>query len=223
MFPIISCENFFEDAQKIVNYAQTLEYFPIENNQYTGVRSDTLYNLNPNLDRYVGNRILRNFYHSNDYNNYNNVNWMAELRFHKIKPLHPDQYHPKNCGWIDKDSSSLFGGLIYLDRVPEKDTGTDIYIEKNGYAWTEDEDTQIKQKHYSGEEVLDEDYEKAYNRVQSQYDLSISFKNVFNRMIAYDSQAYHSTRTFGKDQERLTLTFFFRALTGSQPPMSRFG
>ena len=68
-----------------------------------------------------------------------------------------------------------------------------------------------------------EDYEKAYNRVQSQYELSISFENVFNRMIAYDSQVSHCARTFGKDQERLTLTFFFSYLMGSQPPGARFG
>ena len=135
----------------------------------------------------------------------------------KIKPLHEDPYHPKNCGWIHKDSTTLFAGLIYLNRVPEPDTGTDIYIEKDGYAWTEDEDTKIEHKHYSGEEVLDEDYIKAYNRVNGQYELSISFKNVFNRMIAYDSQVSHCARTFGKDQERLTLTFFFKDLIGSQP------
>ena len=44
MFPIISCEHFFPDPQKIVNYSETLEYFPAEANQYPGVRSDTLYN-----------------------------------------------------------------------------------------------------------------------------------------------------------------------------------
>ena len=71
---------------------------------------------------------------------------------------------------MHKDSSTLFAGLIYLNRVPEKDTGTDLYIEKDGYAWTENDDTIIEHKHYSGEQVLDEDYEKAYNRVQSQYD-----------------------------------------------------
>ena len=81
--------------------------------------------------------------------------------------------------WVHKDSSTLFAGLIYLNRVPEKDTGTDLYIEKDGYAWTENDDTIIEHKHYSGEQVLDEDYEKAYNRVQSQYELSISFENVF--------------------------------------------
>ena len=96
MFPIISCEHFFPDPQKIVNYSETLEYFPAEANQYPGVRSDTIYNIDQNLDRYVGNRILRNFYHSNNWSNYNNVNWNAEIRFHKIRPLHEDQYHIKN-------------------------------------------------------------------------------------------------------------------------------
>ena len=42
-------------------------------------------------------------------------------------------------------------------------------------------------------------------------------------MIAYDSQVSHCARTFGKDQERLTLTFFFSDLMGSQPPGARFG
>ena len=223
MFPIISCEHFFDDPQKIVNFSEQLEYFPAEKNQYPGVRSDTLYNIDQNLDRYVGNRILRNFYHSKNWSNYNNINWNAEIRFHKKKPMHEDPYHPKNCGWIHKDSTTLFAGLIYLNRVPEPDTGTDIYIEKDGYAWTEDEDTELEHKHYSGEEVLDEDYIKAYNRVNGQYELSISFKNVFNRMIAYDSQVSHCARTFGKDQERLTLTFFFKDLIGSQPPGARFG
>ena len=223
MFPIISCEHFFDDPQKIVNFAEQLEYFPAEKNQYPGVRSATLYNLNQTLDRYVGNRILRNFYHSNNWSNYNNVNWTAEIRFHKIKPLHTDQYHPKNCGWGRKDSSTLFAGLIYLNRVPEKDTGTDIYIEKDGFAWTEDEYTKIEHKHYSGEEVLDEDYITAYNGVNGQYEVSMAIENVFNRMIAYDSQVSHCARTFGKEQERLTLTFFFSDLMGSQPPGARFG
>ena len=34
MFPTISCEHFFPDPQKIVNYAETLEYFPAEANQF---------------------------------------------------------------------------------------------------------------------------------------------------------------------------------------------
>jgi len=113
--------------------------------------------------------------------------------------------------------------LIYLNRVPEKDTGTDIYIEKDGFAWTEDEYTKIEHKHYSGEEVLDEDYITAYNGVNGQYEVSMAIENVFNRMIAYDSQVSHCARTFGKEQERLTLTFFFSDLMGSQPPGARFG
>ena len=84
MFPIISCEHFFPDPQKIVNYSETLEYFPAEANQYPGVRSDTLYNIDQNLDRYVGNRILRNFYHSNNWSNYNNVNWKHNFNLTNI-------------------------------------------------------------------------------------------------------------------------------------------
>jgi len=222
MFPVICVEHFFPDPQKIIDYAESLEYSPAEAHQYPGVRSDTLFNIDQDLDRYVGNRILRNYYHSTNWSNYNNVNWSAEIRFHKIRPLHKDQYHLKNRGWVHNDSTILLAGLIYLNRVPEPDTGTTLYTMKKGYAWTEDEHIQIEHKHYAGESILDEDFEKAYNAVNNQYDVSVEFKNVFNRMIAYDSQVPHCAQTYGT-QERLTLTFFFKDLVGSQPPLSRFG
>ena len=96
MFPVICVEHFFPDPQKIINYAESLEYAPAEAHQFPGVRSDTLFNIDQDLSRYVGNRILRNYYHSNNWSNYNHVNWNAEIRFHKIRPLHEDQYHIKN-------------------------------------------------------------------------------------------------------------------------------
>jgi len=222
MFPFTIIENFFPDPDKIVEIAKSVEYTKHEEDtNYAGARSENFHVILPDLHQYICTRILQPFFSGGDGNEF--VSAEAEIGFQIINPLHEDQYHPKNCGWIHKDSTTLFAGLIYLNRVPEPDTGTDIYIEKDGYAWTEDEDTKIEHKHYSGEEVLDEDYIKAYNRVNGQYELSISFKNVFNRMIAYDSQVSHCARTFGKDQERLTLTFFFKDLIGSQPPGARFG
>ena len=223
MIPTTVQDNFFDRPDELVRLADSLEFSPAEEQQYPGARSAPFSLIDRDLDRFVGQRLLRSWFHAGEFSRSTDLNWVADIRFQIVEPAHPEQYHLKNRGWAHYDSSIKFGGIIYLNPDPEPDTGTDIYIEKDGYAWTEDEDTKIEHKHYSGEEVLDEDYIKAYNRVNGQYELSISFKNVFNRMIAYDSQVSHCARTFGKDQERLTLTFFFKDLIGSQPPGARFG
>ena len=44
--------------------------------------------------------------------------------------MHEDKYHVKNRGWIHKDISRVIGGIVYLSKDPEEDTGTSLYKNK---------------------------------------------------------------------------------------------
>ena len=75
----------------------------------------------------------------------------------------------KNCGWVHKDRTN-FGGVILLTREPDDDTGVTIYKSKNGgYAITQEEE-KIKNMHFFGNPIDDDEYNKAYNTYHDQFE-----------------------------------------------------
>ena len=112
MIPTTVQDNFFDRPDELVRLADSLEFTPAEEQQYPGARSAPFSVINQELDRYVGQRILRSWFHAGEFSRTTDLNWVADIRFQLVEPAHPEQYHLKNRGWAHFDSSIKFGGII---------------------------------------------------------------------------------------------------------------
>tara|TARA_Y200000002_G_C22669785_1_gene659496 strand:+ start:863 stop:1534 length:672 start_codon:yes stop_codon:yes gene_type:complete len=223
MIPTTVKDNFFDRPDEIVRLADSLDYQPAEEQQYPGKRSAPFSDIDRGLHRYVGQRILKNWFHANEFSWANNLNWIADIKFQINEPTHKDQYHLKNRGWAHFDSSTKFGGIIYLNPFPEPNTGTDILQEKKGYFESVSESIDTQKKFYKDpDSVSDEEYEKAWRAMNDQWEETIRVENKYNRLMVFNSQQAHRVHTFGLNQKRLTISFFFFQLSGPNPPSSRF-
>lgn len=215
MYPVTILDNFFSEPDKIVEVALEQEYLMTSNGAWPGSRTRCLSEICENLHRHVARKI-----HSLFYENLPKF-WGINMYFQRIKPFSHNQYDLKNVGWIHYDNANHFGGLIYLNKNSEKDTGTSIFYPKFGYCHYSEEWGMIKEKFYRNEEVSDREYYTSINSVNNQFEESIKVKNRYNRMILFPGNTFHGAQTFGAKEERLTLVFFSNGIFGSVPPLGR--
>ena len=124
MYSTIISDNFFIDPKVVLNFSKKITKWnkPNKNENWPGVRSDDLIDINPDLYKYVLHNILK-MYFGNDYKI---EIGSSEMRFHKIK--HEDWLsYKKKETIIHKDTSEL-GGIIYLnENINDENTGTTLY------------------------------------------------------------------------------------------------
>ena len=217
MFPsLLVIDNFFPNPDKIVEYAKTVTFYP-NNGRYPGMRSDGLHVINGDLENYIGKRLVRLFYEIDT-----QFSYQMTMGFHKISPMHKDQYHPMNRGWVHTDSNVGFGGVIYLNPNPEPDTGTSVFRCTKGYYYRDDATDDVMCRFYRGDEITEEEYEEGFTKNNSNFVETIPVENVYNRMVFFNCDTHHAAQTYGKNQDRLTLDFFGMVTTyDSHPPMFR--
>lgn len=216
MYPTTIVDGFFNDPDKIVDFAMQQEFFSSDDGRWPGKRTKQIWEIDRTLYDWICVKILSMFHA--DLPRY----WDFEMTFQLISPFSKHQYDSRNRGWIHVDKGQTqFGGIVYLNKNPEKDTGTSIYQEKNGWSSQLYGALEVKKKFYMGEEVSDEEYEQAWNLLNSQYEETITINNVYNRMAMFHNSVFHGVKTFGKKQDRLTLVFFCRETPGVQFPYYR--
>ena len=216
MYPTTIVEDFFSDPDAIVKYAEDLEYSPSPTGHWPGVRSKHIGEINFNLFQYIGNKIY-SLFHSTPAER-----CVIDMWFQLITPYHEDKWNPLNRGWVHRDTFSNFGGIIYLTKNPEKDTGTSIYKEVEGYYYQTENETKNKRNHFLGNGVPEKEYSESWKRNQSQYLETVKVENVYNRMLMFNSKTHHAVKTYGT-KPRLTIAFFSNGEIGSNvyPPLYR--
>lgn len=216
MYPTTIVEDFFTDPDVVVEYAENLEYFPASTGSWPGVRSKHIAELDFNLFQHIGCKIYSLFYPTPP------EKWSINMWFQLIRPYNKDKWHPSNRGWVHRDGQCNFGGIIYLTKDPEEDTGTSIYREKLGHSFQPENETTIKNNHYLGHDVSEDKLVEAWERNQSQYLETVKVENVYNRMLMFNPKVFHSVKTFGT-KPRLTISFFSKGENGSDvyPPLYR--
>ena len=212
MYPISIVDNFFEDPDSVANLSKNLKYLPSADGTWPGVRSDNLHLIDWRLFDSVCRKISHIFYS-------NCESWTYQISFQRVMPFSENQYDKKNCGWVHKDRTN-FGGVIFLTREPDDDTGVTIYKSKNGgYAITQEEE-KIKNMHFFGNPIDDDEYNKAYNSYHDQFEETVKVKNVYNRLVLFNSTSLHAVQTYGT-KERLTMAFFNNYIQNKLPPLYR--
>ena len=206
-YPLIIKDDFFEDPDSIVKIIKEVDYHVFQHN-YPGVRSNQL---NLKLLVYISQKIFLLF-HDKTPDVYN-----MNMRFHKINPfVKGDKWDRKNLGGVHKDAC-LFGGLIYMDKNPDKDAGTGIYKPIDGVDVQTKESMDAKELFYSGKPIDDKHYYNSYDSVRNQYEETLRIPNVYNRLVLIPGNQLHAMTTTG-NKERNTIVFFCSDVSGVYPP-----
>ena len=198
-YPLIIKDDFFEDPDSIVKISKEYSY-NIDTHNYPGVRTNSLDEINPKLYVHILRKIFLLLHDKLP------LRFDVKVGFQKIKPfVEGDKWDKKNCGWIHKDNC-LFGGIIYLDKDPDKDAGTSIYKSIDGFDVQTKESMDAKELLYSGKSIDDGHYYDAYDRVRNQYEETLRIPNLYNRLVLIPGDQFHAMTTTG-DKERHTMVF----------------
>ena len=213
-YPITIVDDFFEDPDGIVEMAESMKYYTPNTGNWPGTRTKNLHIEDKRFFNYFGQKLHLLFYESvPEY-------WNLQCHFQLIDPFCEDKYSKKNRGWIHKDIDTWFGGIVYLQKDPEPDTGTSAYRVKRGFSHQFADEINIKEMQYRSENVDDAEYEKAYDAMRNQFEETVSIANVYNRFVLFNNVTHHGVQTFGS-KPRLTLNFFGMGQTGKLPPLLR--
>ena len=213
-YPVTIIDNFFEDPDGIVEMAESMKYYTPTTGNWPGTRTKNLHVEDKRFFNYFGQKLHLLFYETvPEY-------WNLQCHFQLIDPFCDDKYSKKNRGWIHKDIDTWFGGVVYLQKNPEPDTGTSVYKVKRGYSHQFANEIEKKEQLYRSEGISDEEYEPAYDAMINQFEETVSVANVYNRFVLFNSTTHHGVQTFGS-KPRLTLNFFGMAQTGKLPPLLR--
>jgi|TARA_B100000282_G_scaffold89103_1_gene62325 hypothetical protein len=213
-YPITIVDNFFEDPDGIVEQAMELRYYTPNSGNWPGTRTKSLHVEQPRFFSHFGQKLhLLHYESAPEY-------WNLQCHYQLIHPFAEDKYSKKNRGWVHKDIDTWFGGIVYLSKKPEPDTGTSIYRVKRGFSHQTADEIGMKEALYRSENIDDLEYEKAYDTMRNQFEETVTIENVYNRFVMFNGNTHHGVQTFGS-KPRLTLNFFGMAQTGKIPPLLR--
>tara|TARA_R110000764_G_scaffold138371_1_gene226181 strand:+ start:111 stop:662 length:552 start_codon:yes stop_codon:yes gene_type:complete len=118
-FPVTYIKNFFNYPDKILKYANTVDYFPpTTSDSWKGLRSKPLNEINPDLFHHIINKVLSTYY---DFN-LETVSWdKTYAAFHKMNNINITKKD------IHTDEDSELAGIIYLNKNGDINNGTTIY------------------------------------------------------------------------------------------------
>lgn len=209
-FNTVCVDNFFSNTDLILDFVNTLEFKKSEDGRWPGERTKTLYEIDKDLSSLIISKILNNVYDLSK----TKITWKSsELSFQKVKPYSNKKNSYKNRGWIHQDGDDYdLAGVIYLTKNANLNSGTSLFKVKNNKKIPDLdilERQNLKFKLHNEEEIEENEYFKEMKNHEDNFDETVTFKNVFNRMIMYDGQTYHRANNFS-DKERLTLVFFIK-------------
>jgi|TARA_B100000035_G_scaffold234430_1_gene202723 hypothetical protein len=214
-FPLTIVDDFFDDPDAIVELANSCMYFDTDVGNWPGKRTEQLYEIDNRFFNYFGEKIFKLYFPGET------GNWGIQAHFQKIQPFSDNKWDKKNRGWIHQDAGHWFGGIVYLTKDPEPDTGTSIYKAKKGYDFQFPEEMEMKERFYRGEKIDEKLYDEVWDRVDDQYVETVKVENVYNRFVMFNGATHHGVKTFGT-KERLTLNFFgLNFLRENLPPLLR--
>jgi len=214
-FPLTVIDNFFDDIDEIIEYSRSITYYLPNNKIVPGFRSKDINELNPKISNFIASKISNTFY----------PNCMVDIKinsfFSKMFPYGKDKWNPKNLGIIHKDSDSVCGGVIYLDKGYAKDSGTSLFLKDNLYMESNNETEIFKKYHGDG---IDDGYDKTMVETYKNFTETVRIQYHSNRMVLFDSTVHHAQTTFGDDvnSPRYSICFFIGELNSpSSYPLFR--
>jgi len=204
-FPLTVVDNFFENPDKIVDFALSCDYKKHEPGDWPGKRSEALHELNPELFNLCGSKLISLFYPNFD------LTWHMASMFQVVDNSYSD-------GWVHRDEN-LITGIVYLNKNENLKSGTSIYRIKKDKVFAKPMHFDKKRENYKNLEGNVDKYREENN---SQYEETINVSNVYNRLICFDSHLLHAAQNFSDNIEpRLTLVMFVNSISNLNTPIKR--
>lgn len=205
--PTIVVDDFFEDPDSVRKFALSLEY-PENQNNYPGVRTESLHNIDYEFTKNVINKAMAAFFDPKLEKGYY---WEMGLHFQKIDQKFVD-------GWVHKDPAKMTI-IIYLNKDAHANAGTSIYRAKDNAKLINDD---WKEKFLTGE-ISYEQAKPYMDANNNQFEEVMNIKNSYNRMIMFDSNRWHAANSYltESNDPRLTLIGFVYDLRVNEYPIYR--
>lgn len=193
-FPITIIDNFFDDPDRIVKLAGSLDYHPRKKgDHWYGLRSKPLHEIDKGYFEWSSQKILRAFYKDE-------TRHVCNTCFQKT----PGIKNISNEGWIHTDKC-LMAAIIYLDK--DNISGTNFYKSKtfgtNKFSYADI---------HKQDNINSKDFAEARDKNNSHYEKTIEVKGLYNRAVIYDAKIYHGADLHPTNTERLTQIFFFYSI-----------
>lgn len=213
-YPLLVVDNFLENPDNVREYALSLDYYD-NDGRYPGKRTKNIHTFNNDLQNYLANKFFNLFY---DF--LTEVHWDISISFQLISPYNKDKNSILNQGWIHQDTDKLYAGVLYLSPTADLISGTSIYRLKKDIILNKNLNNE-KIKFYKNNNV--KEYQKALTEWNSSFEETVSIKNIYNRLIIFDSMTWHGVPTLHSGEDpRLTCVFFVNNITAlSKPPLER--
>lgn len=199
MIPTTIVDDFLDQPDEWREYAQQCAYKPTDG-RWPGFRSESLYNLNPNMAHRFMDKFLSIFYEIK----MTPVTWNGNGSFQKVPPN-------SGAGWVHRDTP-LITAILYLNKDANPNAGTSLYKPKPGNIW-EMKHLDVKKAQMLGQISAEdaEPYRLAHNE---QFINTVTVKNQYNRLLAFDGNIHHAADELNVgDDDRLTLVFFITSIS----------
>jgi len=205
-FPFICIDNFYNNPEKIRDIALNENFEKTKKGGFPGLRTKGIHEINVNLFNYFCARLFSLFY---DLNNEKNLKWTVNTCF--------DISKNEKEGWVHTDDKSILVGLIYLSKNCNINSGTNFFIKNNNYNDLEYINYKLN---YCNGNLSKTEYEKILLKHNSNYTKTLTVKNIFNRLIAYDPKIYHAPDIID-EKERLIQVFHVEKFDAELTPLNR--
>ncbi len=212
IWPNICVDNFFDNPENIIQFSNSLQYFP--NLKSPGVQSKPLHEINNNFFSYVNLKILSILYP----NNYLDLHFNALSYFVKVPP------NLEGDGWVHHDGEIFqMTSIVYLSK--NINAGTSIYKLKK--EWERHDNNKVKHKHFENihNNIINKKINDYRDLNNSFYEKTIEYKAIYNRLISFDSSSFHAAEPYknkNSNEERLTLISFFKNICYAEDKMLRY-
>jgi hypothetical protein len=206
-FPILCVDGFYKDPDKIRDFALRQKYYHSDG-RYPGIRTESLHI----LDRDLFDSCCEKFF-SLFYDNKDNLKWEVSTIFEINHYYNDDENSYFNKGFIHSDCSYELVGIVFLSPNIKKESGVSIFEEKNSSLkkYTDAENLEIRKKYYL--EKKDEGYGNLFQNMYSDFEKTIEFSNLYNRIICFPGETIHATSSFHTTEIRLNQLFFVKTVT----------
>ena len=216
-FPVTQVDNFFDDPDKIRNYALSLDYHTDPGGNWPGERSECLSGINYRFYSETAMKILRVFYPDLTLvgvggNHF--VKYSAQATFQKVSKKHFTNRTASKEGWIHSDYPVTMTAILYLTPGGSLDNGTSIYKLKDDIVTYDSQYNIVKKDSYTNNNITDDIYKQGKNNNNSQFIETARVGGSYNSLVCFDSAQFHGARNFEteSDEDRLTMVWFFHSI-----------
>ena len=208
MIPITIVDDFLDEPEQLVEFADRLEYHPCPKGNWPGSRSEKLHELAPPLYENLTTRIMGLFQSLDNHGKYQGE-VDASMQFQRV----PAKSHH---GWVHHDNC-FATGILYLN----DNAGTTLY--KRTHQFNEEINPVATKQKSNLRGYLTEPDKKVQEEFNSCHKKEVVVAGLYNRLLMFHGNILHSANSFEREDEedRLTLVMFFHRFYGEAMPLQR--